>query len=80
MNESQFKMVKNYLESNNYLTSAQAFELFGITRLSAIIFRLRNKGYLITSTHRQSKNRYGNNCNYVEYRLIKEDFKNERYN
>lgn len=51
------------------LTSMYAFEHWGITRLSDIIFRLRGEGHDITSIQETTKNRYGYVVNYARYVL-----------
>lgn len=43
--ESQSMKVLRYLERGNKLTSFEAFSLFHITRLSAVIWLLRSDGY-----------------------------------
>lgn len=48
----------------------QAFELYGVTRLSAIIYVLRNKyGMDIDTQYNYGMNRYGNNIHYGVYTL-----------
>ena len=42
---SQEERVLNHLMKNGNITSMDAFYLYHITRLSAIIFTLRDKGY-----------------------------------
>ena len=49
------------------LTSSQAFELFGVTRLSARIYDLRNKGYHIDTLMMEGKTRFGETCRYAKY-------------
>lgn len=50
-------------------TSWQAFEWYGITRLSAIIFELRKDGYNIESETLKMKNRYGDPVHFAKYVL-----------
>lgn len=64
--------VLEYMKTHKGITSMQAFQLFGATRLSAIIFNLRNYGYSITSEPKQGKNRYKESVHFVEYKLNKE--------
>ena len=45
--ESQSMRVLRYLEKGNRLSSFEAFRRFNITRLSAVIWLLRNDGYNI---------------------------------
>ena len=70
---NQENMVLIHLKSGRRLTSAQAFELYGITRLSAKIFTLRKKGYHIEKIKRTTINRYGNNSSYGEYYLVESE-------
>ena len=69
MNKTQ--VVLEHLKNNVGITSMEAFQKYGATRLSAIIFNLRKKGYDIINVEHEDIDRYGNNCRYVEYRLIK---------
>ena len=62
--------VLKYLQTHNGITSMEAFELFGATRLSAIIFNLRKYGFEIESIPMRGKNRYGDPVNFVKYHLI----------
>ena len=50
----------------------EAFEKFGATRLSAIIYTLRNEGYVIQNVERSSANRFGDKVRFVEYKYIGE--------
>lgn len=59
-------MVKEHLEQGKTITSYEAFKLYNITRLSAIIYDLRKLGYLIFSDIKK-----GNGCVYAEYKLLK---------
>lgn len=61
--------VLNYLKENGSITSMEAFTKFGATRLSAIIFTLRRRGYEIHNKDKTILDRYGNKCNFVEYVL-----------
>ena len=63
--------VLKYLESHEGITSMEAFEKFGATRLSAIIFNLKKYGYNIKSEKVTSKNRYGEKVTFSKYTLIK---------
>lgn len=63
------QMVLKHLESGRSITSLEAFREYGATRLSAIIFNLRNRGYDISSTDREELDRTGSRARFVEYRL-----------
>ena len=69
---SQNEKVLHHLETNRCITSMEAFMCYGITRLSARISDLRDKGYPIKTTIVTKKNKEGNACNFAEYRLEKE--------
>lgn len=74
MNQTQ--AIKKHLERGWTITSMQAFEKYGCTRLSAKIFDLRAKGMVIDSIPCTATNRYGDECRFVKYRLNKEAMKN----
>lgn len=70
---SQLKMVLKHLEKYGCISSYDAFNRYGITRLSAIIYILRHKYFMnIESKNITTKNRYGNVCNYVNYIIVEE--------
>jgi len=55
------------LQEHGSITSLEAIELFGATRLSAIVFNLRRRGYEITTETLATKDRYGHAVNYAKY-------------
>ena len=64
--------VLNYLKTHKGgITSMQAFEKFGVTRLSVIIFILR-KEYEIISEKCVGKNRFGDKVRFVKFKLVGE--------
>lgn len=67
MNKTQ--QVLNYMQENKSITSWEAIEKFGATRLSAIIFNLKDK-YNITATREEFIDRYGNKSHYARYTLL----------
>lgn len=68
---TQNEMVLDYMEQNGSITSMQAFESLGITRLSGRIYELREKGHIIENIRRETTNRYGKRVHYDEYKLVK---------
>jgi hypothetical protein len=62
--------VKQHLIQKGSIDSWTAIELYGATRLSAIIFNLRGKGVNIESRPRSVYDRNNNLCNFVNYVLI----------
>lgn len=69
---SQISEVIKHLRKYKSITSLEAIELYGATRLSSIIYILRDKGFGIETEMTQGKNRYGHVTNYAIYRLIKD--------
>ena len=67
MNQEQ--MVEDYLKEKGSITTWEAYEIFGITRLSDKIYRLRKKGLNISSNDTTTKNRYGHTVTFSTYRL-----------
>ena len=67
---NQMTAVKQHLIKKKTITSMQAFELYGCTRLSAKIFDLRRQGWDIATIDCVGKTRYGDTCTYAKYRLI----------
>lgn len=64
--------VLNHLKVRGSITSMEAFELYGATRLSAIIFCLRKKGYNIKTNDGTCIDRFGHRCNFAKYTLIED--------
>ena len=50
--------VLKYLQCQDGITSAIAFNLFGITRLVAVVFDLRKQGHDIRMEMKKGKNSY----------------------
>lgn len=63
--------VLKHLKQNGSITSWEAIQLYGATRLSAIIFNLRKK-YNINTFMIDDIDRYGNESQYAKY-VLKED-------
>lgn len=68
---TQTQAIIDHLIKHGSITSMEAFELYGCTRLSAIIFNLRKIGYMIINKVHETENRFGGKVRYVEYKLIK---------
>lgn len=58
-----------HLIEHGSITSIEAIQKYGCTRLSARIFDYRAKGYEIESDSMTTKNRYGNPVTVAVYRL-----------
>lgn len=69
--KTQTSEILNYLRKHKRgITSWEAFERFGATRLSAIIFALRKRGYRIASEDKVVRTRYGRNVTVSRYYLV----------
>lgn len=64
------QQVLNYLVEHKSITSWQAIEMFGATRLSAIIFQLNKDGYNTETILTKGVDRNGNDSHYGVYWLI----------
>ena len=69
---SQITDIIAHLRKYKSITSNEAIKRYGATRLSGIIFILREKGFGIETEMTQGKNRYGHISNYAIYHLIKD--------
>lgn len=65
----QTNAILNHLKTGKSLTSKEAFELYGATRLSAIIHNLRNRGYVIHTLMVDGTTRFGDSTKYGKYIL-----------
>jgi hypothetical protein len=61
---TQSETVLNHLTNNRKITSIEAIGLYGITRLAAVIYKLKKQNHEITSEMKE-----GVNAPYAEYRL-----------
>lgn len=59
--------VLEHLQKYGTITSLDAIKLYSATRLAAIIFQLRKKGYDIETEIEDSVDKYENNCHYAKY-------------
>ena len=69
---TKHQQVKRHLLEKGWIDSWTAIELFGATRLSAIIFNLRKEGYDIVSVPQSSYDRNQELCNYTTYKYFKQ--------
>ena len=73
--KSQEQLVLGYLKKHNKITSKKAFKKFGITRLSSVIHRLRNDGYIITTDMERGKNMFCERVCFAVYKFYGEGSK-----
>lgn len=64
----------NHLRTYGSITSIEAFELYGETRLSATIFELKKMNVPIEDRDITSTNRYGESVRYREYFVSDRNF------
>lgn len=69
LGKSQTEDVLRFMREEGSITSMDAIKEFGATRLSAIIFILRKRGYDIETHMEVFKNRYGRTVVYARYVL-----------
>lgn len=65
--KTQCDYVLEYLENNGTITSFECIKNLGITRLSARIADLKERGHIITGETVTSKNRAGRSVHYTRY-------------
>lgn len=68
--KTQTSEVKKHLIEHKRITSKQAFENYGCTRLSSMILRLRRQGWVIETLDTEGQDRYGAKTNFATYVLI----------
>ena len=64
---SQKEMVLDYIREFGSITPIDAFRDLGITRLSAVVFNLREEGHNIEKVIETGRNRFGNQMRYARY-------------
>jgi hypothetical protein len=67
MIDTHCAMIIKHLKEGKTLTSLEAFDLFGCTRLAARIHDLRCRGESIQKRMRKVVNRFGKNTAVAEY-------------
>lgn len=61
--------VLEWLKTHASISSMEAINNFGATRLSAIIFNLRKRGYNIETVMVDGRDRFGNQTRFARYYL-----------
>ena len=69
MKTTKAMQVRLHLRKRGSITTWDAIKLYGATRLSAIIFNLRESGWDIESEWKTSTDRNGNTSRYTIYKL-----------
>ena len=66
---SQNDRVMKYIIDFGSISSMEAFKDLGVTRLSARIYDLKQRGYKFRKTLEKGINRYGEKCHFERYAL-----------
>lgn len=69
---TQANRVLQYIRDFGSITTLQAFQDLGITRLSARIFELKDRGYAIKTDKVTGKNRYGETVHFNRYSIYED--------
>ena len=69
MTPKEERLLTYLRKSKKGITSLDAINKLGETRLSATIYLLRQRGFLILDTYETSQNRYGENTRFKRYVL-----------
>ena len=69
MLRNQKEAVLNHLKKIGTITSLEAISEYGATRLSGIIFKLKNEGHNIGKLPFIKRNRFGNSVTLAKYYL-----------
>ena len=64
---TQSSAVLHHLRTVGSITSKEAFELYGATRLSGLIFNYKKHNINIVTEMWETTNRYGNKVRYAKY-------------
>lgn len=70
---TKMEQVRQHLLDKKSITSWEAINFYGATRLSAIIFNLRGEGFNIDTESVKRKDRNGNPVTFGKYILIEEE-------
>ena len=67
---TQVQRVKRYIEDFGSITSLEAIRDLWVTRLSAIVFKLKKAGVQVEGKTEHSVNRYGENTTFKRYLIV----------
>lgn len=70
--KSQISEIITHLRKHKKITSMEAIKKYGATRLSGIIYILKDRGFGIETEMVQGTNRYGHVTRYAVYHLVKD--------
>ena len=70
---TQIGAVLDHMRRHGSITSMEAIESYGATRLSGLIYELKRQGHAIETRMQTGKNRFGGTCTYARYFLKDEN-------
>lgn len=70
--KTQKEIVLEHLERGFSITSLEAWEKYGCSRLADIIYKLRKEGYHIDAEMVKAKTKLGHDTTYATYMMRKE--------
>ena len=65
----QEQRVLDYISNHQSINPLESWVECGVYRLSAVIFNLKQKGYIIESNRKTSQNRFGEDVRFAEYSI-----------
>lgn len=68
--ETQMDAIRKHFEDGKSLTSMEAFRLYGCTRLSDKVFRMKKQGYLFRTETVKAISQYGFPCQFAKYSMV----------
>ena len=68
---TQEQRLLEYMKTHDGITTLQAYNDLGITRLAARIFDLRAAGHIISTSRVSVMNRYREQTNVTKYKVVK---------
>ncbi len=71
-NKSQISEIIHHLRKYKSITSMEAIKRYSATRLSGIIYVLKERGFKIETELKEVKNRYGHTTRIAIYHLVKD--------
>lgn len=72
MKTAQWKRILHYMVRFGSISTLEAFNDLGVTRLASRIHDLKRRGYKITSETQTGTNRFGETVHYKVYKLIED--------
>ena len=71
--KTQRERIVDYINIHGSITTAEAFDRLGISRLSARLFELKDEGYAFDEEWVTEKNRYGEAVSFKRFSFKKDE-------